>query len=144
MSISPGFTAGEIRELVLEYQSQRHGTKASWIARQDVSEKQLRRWIKAVFEGDLDRGLVPREGCAMTVPPNKRNSIARERETERAAEMAEIARLNARVRELEQTNEALGKAIGLLHSMSEQEPAAAPTTTDPSDSSTPRTTSSDS
>jgi hypothetical protein len=38
------------------------------------------------------------------------------------------------VRELEDTNEALGKAIGLLHAMSEQEPTAPRTRTDPSDS----------
>ena len=63
---------------------------------------------------------------------------------ERAAQEAEVARLTARVRELEQTNETLGKAIGLLHQMSEQEPAVNQPTNDPSDSSTPRTTSSDS
>jgi hypothetical protein len=50
--------------------------------------------------------------------------------------------LQARVRELEQTNEALGKAIGLLHANSEQEPGATPPTSDPSDSSTSRTDSS--
>jgi hypothetical protein len=42
------------------------------------------------------------------------------------------------VRELEQTNEALGKAIGLLHARSEEEPDAIPTN-DPGDSSTPKT-----
>ena len=79
----------------------------------------------------------------MTVPPDKRTAMARARAAERAAHEAEVARLQARVRELEQTNEALGKAIGLLH----QERARArraPTTTDPSDSSTPRKTSSSS
>ena len=80
----------------------------------------------------------------MTLPPEKRTGIAKQRAPERAAHEAELARLNARVRELEQTNEALGKAIGLLHQMSEQEPAVNPPTTDPCDSSTPRTTSSDS
>jgi hypothetical protein len=54
----------------------------------------------------------------------------------------ELARLRARVGELEATNEALGKAIGLLHAMNAQEPDAAPTTNDPDDSSTPRTDSS--
>jgi hypothetical protein len=97
-----------------------------------------------VFDGDLDRGLIPREGGLVTVPPEKRTGIERQRARERAAHEAEVAKLAARVRELEQTNEALGKAIGLLHQMSEQEPAATQPTTDPSDSSTPRTTSSDS
>lgn len=75
-------------------------------------------------------------------PPGKRNALERQRATERAAHEVEVARLSDRVRELEETNAALGKAIGLLHSMNEQEPAAIQVTTDPSDSSTPRTSSS--
>ena len=144
MSISAGFTVEEIRAFVLDYQLQPHGSKAAWLARQGVSAHQLKRWVQAVYGGDLDRGLVPRDASGMTLPPDQRKSIARERAAERAAHEAEVARLNARVSELEQTNEALGKAIGLLHSMSEQEPDTARTTTDPSDSSKPRTTSSES
>ena len=53
----------------------------------------------------------------MTVPPAKRMSMARQREAQIAHDDAEVARLQARVRELEATNEALGKAIGLLHEM---------------------------
>ena len=139
MSISAGFTAAEMREFVHEYQLQAHGKKTSWLAARGVSYDRLRRWRAAVFEGDLDRGLITREGSRMTIPPSNQTSIARARAAERAAQAAEVAKLNARVRELEQTNEALGKAIGLLHSMNEQEPAAPRTTTDPSDSSTPRT-----
>jgi hypothetical protein len=55
---------------------------------------------------------------------------------------AEMAHLRARVRQLEATNEALGKAIGLLHAMNVEEPDAAPTMTDLDDSSPPRTNSS--
>ena len=120
MTISSGFTTAEIREFVHEYQVQPHGTKGLW--------------LDAVFEGDLDRGLVPREGSPMTVPPAKRTALEKQRAAERAAQQAEVERLTARVRELEGTNEALGKAIGLLHAMNEHEPAGTPTTTDPSDS----------
>lgn len=144
MTVSVGFTAAEIREFVLEYQALPQGSKGPWLSARDVSYWQLRRWLSAVFEGDLDRALIPREGSRMTLPPSNRTSIARARAAERAAHDAEVAKLQARVRELEQTNEALGKAIGLLHQMSEQEPAAAPTTIDPSSSSTPRTPSSSS
>ncbi|WP_343926878.1 hypothetical protein [Rhodoglobus aureus] len=80
----------------------------------------------------------------MTMPPGKRTALERQRARERAARDAEVTRLHVRVRELEHTNEALGKAIGLLHLMSEQEPDAIPTRTDPSDSSTPITRSSSS
>lgn len=134
MTISSGFTTAEIREFVHEYQVQPHGTKGLWLAARGVSYERLRRWRDAVFEGDLDRGLVPREGSPMTVPPAKRTALEKQRAAERAAQQAEVERLTARVRELEGTNEALGKAIGLLHAMNEHEPAGTPTTTDPSDS----------
>ena len=135
MSISAGFTADEIREFVLEYQALPQGRKGPWLSARGVPYERLRRWRAAVFEGDLDRALIPREGSPMTIPPSNRTSIARARAAERAAHDAEVAKLNARVRELEQTNEALGKAIGLLHQRSEQEPAANPTMIDPSGSS---------
>jgi hypothetical protein len=141
MSISAGFTTEQIREFVHEYEVKPYGQKAIWLAGQGVSYDRLRRWRSAVFDGDLDRGLIPREGSHMTVPPEKRTALERQRAKERGAHQAEVARLSARVRELEETNAALGKAIGLLHSMSEQEPAVAQTTTDPSDSSTPRVNS---
>ena len=142
MSISPGFTTEQIREFVHQYEIQPHGLKAVWLVSQGVSYDRLRRWRSAVFDGDLDRGLIPREGGVVTVPSEKRTGIERQRAKERARQQAELARLNARVRELEETNAALGKAIGLLHQMSEQEPDANRPRTDPGDSSTPRTTSS--
>ena len=134
MSISPGFTVVEIREFVHEYHRQPHGQKGAWLARQPVSHAMLTRWSAAVYGGDLDRGLVPREGRAMTVPPRKRTALEKSRAAERATHAAEVAKLSARVRELEDTNNALGKAIGLLHAMSEEEPAGTPTTSDPSSS----------
>jgi hypothetical protein len=142
MSISAGFTSEQIREFVHRYELTPYGHKAMWLEGQGVSYHRLRRWRSVVFDGDLDRGLIPREGGVVTVPVEKRSGIERQRARERARQEEEVAKLTARVRELEQTNEALGKAIGLLHQMSEQEPAANPPTTDPSDSSTPRTTSS--
>jgi hypothetical protein len=104
-----------------------------------VTYHRLRRWSAAVFDGDLDRGLIPREGGVVTTPPAERTVLASAARVEQHE--AELARLRARVHELEQTNEALGKAIGLLHARSEEEPDATPTTSDPHDSCTPRTTS---
>lgn len=131
MSISPGFTAVEIRDFVHEYYQQPHGRKSEWLAARDVSYDRLRRWRSAVFEGDLDRGLLVREGSPMTVPPGKRTALEKARTMERLAHEAEVAELNERIRELEGTNDALGKAIGLLHAMSEEEPDADPTMADP-------------
>jgi hypothetical protein len=142
MSISPGFTPTEIRELVVDYQLVPHGQKGPFLAAQGVSNRQFRRWQTAVFDGDLDRGLIPREGGVMTFPPAKRRALAKADAAKQDRDEAELIRLRARVGELEQTNEALGKAIGLLHSLSEQEPDATPTTNDPDNSSIPKTDSS--
>jgi hypothetical protein len=142
VSISAGFSIAEIREFVVEYQRVPHGCKGPWLAAQGVSGGQFRRWQAAVFSGDLDRGLIPREGGEMTVPPALRNALAKVDAARQARDEAELARLRARVGELEATNEVLGKAIGLLHEMNAHEPDAALPTNDPDDSSTPRTNSS--
>ena len=134
MSISAGFSGVEIAEFVHQYHRQPYGQKESWLAAQGVSYYRLKRWRAAVFDGDLDRGLIPREGSQVSTPPAKRTALAKALATEVGAHEAENARLRARVRELEQANEALGKAIGLLHARSEQEPDTTPTTSDPQDS----------
>ena len=146
MSIGAGFTAAEIVEFVYEYQRQPYGQKRSWLAGRGVTSHRLRRWRAAVFDGDLDRGLIPRDGGVMS-SPTERSAMVRVAET--AQREADVARLQARVHELEQANEglekaneALGKAIGLLHAMNEEEPDAAPTTNDPSTSSTSKRDSS--
>ncbi len=132
----------EIREFVVEYHLLPRGQKGPWLAASGVSERQLRRWQAAVFGGDLDRGLIPREGVGMTVPPAKRTAMAKAHAAKQDHDAAELARLRARVHELEAANEALGKAIGLLHARNVEEPDAAPPRSDPDDSSTPRTNSS--
>jgi hypothetical protein len=142
MSISPGFTSAEIREFVVEYHLLPHGQKGMWRAAQGVSVRQLKRWEAAVFAGDLDRGLIPREGMGVMVPPAKRAAVAMAAAAKKDREDDELTRLRARVGELEATNEALGKAIGLLHAMNAEEPGAAPTISDLDDSLPPKTDSS--
>ena len=134
MSISPGFTAAEIRELVHEYDGLAYGRKRQWLVEQGFSRNVVARWRGAVYDGDLDRGLIPREGSHMTIPPGKRSAQEKARAAEQARHEAEVAELTARVRELQGSNDALGKAIGLLHSLNEEEPADTPTTPDRSDS----------
>ncbi|WP_130177055.1 hypothetical protein [Cryobacterium sp. SO1] len=134
MSITPGFTAVEIRRFVHEYDGLAYGHKSPWLAERKLSRHRLARWRDAVYEGDLERGLIPREGSYMTIPPGKRSALEKARAAEQARHEAEVAELTARVRELEGSNYALGKAIGLLHSLNEAEPADTPTTTDPSNS----------
>jgi hypothetical protein len=141
VSLYAGRSPAEIVEFVHEYYAQPHGQKARWLAGQGVTEHRMKRWRAAVFDGDLDRGLIPREGVVVSPPP-ERSAVAKRRAAEARRHEAQLARLQARVQELEATNEALGKAIGLLHAMNVPEPIAAPTTSDPSSSCTPKTDSS--
>ena len=134
MSTNAGFTVDQIREFVYEYELQPRGAKGPWAAEKGFSSHRLQLWRAMVFEGDVELGLVPRQGVPMTIPPRERTALGRQRAKERAVQEAEVARLTARVSELERANDALGKAIGLLHQMSEQEPAVPQTMTDPSDS----------
>lgn len=121
MSITPGYTTAQIREFVYEYERLPHGTKQEWIDGQTFSRWQMRRWQAAVFGGgDLDRGIIPRQGMSMPSSQEFRRRTAKD--DVQARQAAEITRLEARVRELEGTNEALGKAIGLLHQLNEHEP----------------------
>jgi hypothetical protein len=126
MTVSVGFTAVEIREFVHEYHVQPFGQKRSWLAARGVSYDRFRRWRAAVLEGDLDRGMVPREGALMGGSSVRQTAWEKARAAEQAKHAAEVAVLTARIRELEGTTDALGKAIGLLHAMNEQEPADAP------------------
>jgi hypothetical protein len=142
LSIGVGFTASEICELVFEYQGLAHGSKGRWLAERGLTRWRLGRWRASLFDGDLDRGLIPRQGSAVSRSREEQTAIARRRAAEQAAHAAEVERLNARIRELEHANGALGKAIGLLRERNEHEPADTPTSNDRSDSSTPRTDSS--
>ena len=136
MTVSMGFTAAEIRDLVFEYESQVHGRKAQWLQSHGVSMGTVRRWRSAVLSGDLDRGLVPRFPDPGAERSRMMDAVQKRRDDARAVRDAEVEKLNARIRELEQVNEVLGKAIGLLHQRNEQEPDVNPTMADPSDSST--------
>ena len=129
MTIAPGLTVEEVRDFVYEYERQPHGSKRAWLAVQGVSWGRFRRWRDTVYDGSVDRGLIPRQGSVMTSPSQRRHSAK-----QNAMQEAENERLRARVQELEATNEALGKAIGLVHQLSEQEPGPSQTN-EPSSSS---------
>jgi len=134
VSVLSGFSVDEVVELVHEFEVQRYGTRGVWLAERGIAKSRMYRWRQAVFSGDLDRGLIPRQGSSMDVPPGKRRALAASRAKEIAAHDAEVARLQARVKELEEVNDALGKAIGLLHQLSEQEPDETPPVSEPSSS----------
>ena len=134
VSLSVGWSADEIREFVHQYELQPIGTKRVWREAQGVTERQIRSWRRAFYEGDVDHRLVPREAGVMTSSQSERRASQRAYAAERAAYEAQVAALQERVRLLESSNEALGKAIGLLHELRVPEPDAAPTMKDRNDS----------
>lgn len=131
MSIDPGYTNDEVRSHVHAYEHVTHGQKKVWLAAHGISQWKMYRWRRVVFEGDLDRGLVPRETRGMSSSA-RRGEIARDAaaatQKALAAKDAELARQAERIRELEGANDALGKAIGLLHELNEHEPDDTATT----------------
>lgn len=122
-----GYSREEIRQFVHEYYLQPHGTKAVWLASQPVAEWTLRRWRKMVFEGDLDRNLVPRDHEGMARTHGERSAVEKARAKEIADHQSEVEQLQGRIRELEGSNDALGKAIGLLHELNVPGPDTTPT-----------------
>jgi len=130
VTVTPGWTAEEIREFVFEYERQPYGSKADFLTRQGVSLGRLRRWRDTVFDGDLDRGLVPRQGGGMSSASQRRREARTHSGSTHSGSEDEVKQLRARVAELEAANDALGKAIGLLHKMNEHEPDNSPTTPD--------------
>lgn len=133
MTVTPGWTSEEIREFVYEYERQPFGAKRAFRDERGVSESMLRRWRRTVFDGDLDRGLVPRPGGEATGTVLRRRIAWHQVDRD-----AEVEELRGQVRRLEEVNQALGKAIGLLQSLSGAGPQPS-TTSAPGDSSRQKT-----
>lgn len=64
--VMQGFTREEIREFMHQYYLQPHGTKRAWLEAQQVPVWRVQQWRKLVYEGDLDRNLIPRDHGSMT------------------------------------------------------------------------------
>ena len=142
MTVGPrGISRDEIRKLVHEYYVQPYGTRKEWLASQPVTEWTFRRWRKMIQEGDLDRNLIPREHGNMARTNGEWSAFEKARAKEIAEHQSEVDQLRNRIRELEGTNDALGKAIGLLHGLNVTEPGPGQTN-DSKSSSKPRTSSS--
>lgn len=112
-----GQTREEIREFMHQYYLQPHGTKAAWLATQSVPRWKFQQWRKMVYEGDLDRNLIPRDHGDMARTSGERSAFEKARAKEIAEHQTEVEQLKDRIRVLEGSNTALGKAIGLLHDL---------------------------
>lgn len=134
-----GYTREEIREIMHQYYLQPYGTKQAWLAKHSIPAWKIQQWRKLVYEGDLDRNLIPRDHGSMSSTSSQRSAFEKARAKELAEHQQEVDRLQEQIRNLEGANEALGKAIGLLHEMNAPE-SQTPLTNDPKRSS-PRKTS---
>lgn len=133
-----GYTRKEIRETMHQYYLQPHGTKQAWLAKQSIPVWKIQQWRKLVYEGDLDRNLIPRDHGSMSTTSSQRSAFEQARAKELAEHQQEVQQLQDQIRNLEGANEALGKAIRLLHDLSVQVPETPPTN-DPKHSSTRKT-----
>lgn len=125
------FTTDEKREFVLDYLQQRHGSKTAWLQDKPFSLRQLARWRSAYLHGDLDRDLVPRKTRGMTSHPARLEDLEKlltQQQREHDAQLAELHEENSSLRA---ANDALGKAIGLMHKWSEHTPDDTPTPPEP-------------
>ena len=111
-SVPPrSFTVEQKRAHVLAYVELPYGRKGAYLLEQRISDDQIRGWRRAMADGDLGAGLVPRQnGCMST------------------DDVAEIRRLQAEVARLEaerdkaladrdrmtKAADALGKAIDVM------------------------------
>lgn len=110
------WTVEQKREFVLRYTSLPQGTRSAFARGAGVDRGVIARWRRQLAAGTLEQGLVPREGGLWPVEDNK-----------------EVARLVARVSDLEKqlakekestasqsrVIDALGKAIELLRDVRE-------------------------
>ena len=139
MSIAPGLTTDEVLDFVFEYDALPHGTKAAWLKNRSVSRGTLRRWQRAVYDGDISRGLIGRESGALTTAPERRSMARRQKERDKDTEIRE---LREQVANLEEVNVTLGKALRLLRDHEDQKPLDTPTAQIPESSFFKRTNSS--
>lgn len=116
----------ERRRLALEYVECRHGTKAAFLLNHRIAEWQMRRWVAALADGDLDGNVIPRQTGEMT----------REDAAEVRRLQARLAKLEAELDSERKVVDALGKAISVMHSLGVADAGEDPTGASSSNGST--------
>jgi hypothetical protein len=116
----------EKASLVAEYLVLPYGTKLAWLAERRITHDRMRVWRLAYLYGDLDRELAPRDTSTMSVSDAARvRQLELALEAEHKARLVDSERFTAELERMQQVNDALGKAIGLLHDRAvRQEPEA--------------------
>ena len=105
------FSLEEKKELVFAYGECEYGSKGEFLEGVGVSVHQIRSWRRAIADGDLDRGLVPRHTGSMN-----RKEIAEIRRlmAENEALVGQVEQMRLERDLMAQAADALGKAIGVM------------------------------
>lgn len=131
--MSIGFSAEEMRDVVHEYLALPYGSRGRWLDEQGFKKTQFDRWRRMVLAGDIERGLLPRTGSRVSseeaTEVGRLVRRLREVEAESAAKDERLARALAEVERHKAATAALGKAIGLLQPLHEDEPDSPGTAT---------------
>lgn len=127
--VTESFTPEQRREIAVHYAGLKRGEKSAYAASLGLRPHQIRRWISALADGDLDNERFPRKTGAMTTRDIA--EIARLKKII-AAKDARISKLEGEVTKLqdgvnkwEKASDALGKAITVLHKINEPRGEAA-------------------
>ena len=100
------------REHVLAYVSTQYGFKGEYLRTHGITKRQMTAWRGAVADGDLARGLFPRQTGRMT---DRDVAEIRRLEKEVARLQGEVDKSRRDAQRSARTVDALGKAIDAMH-----------------------------
>ena len=131
--VTESFTPEQRRDIAVHYAGLKRGEKSAYAASLGLRPHQIRRWISALADGDLDNERFPRKTGAMTTRDiaeiARLKKIIADMKAEHArvdaAKDARISKLEDEVNKWEKASDALGKAITVLHKMNEPRGEAA-------------------
>lgn len=138
--VTESFTPEQRRDIAVHYAGLKRGEKSAYAASLGLKPHQIRRWISALADGDLDNERFPRKTGAMTTRDiaeiARLKKIIADMKAEHArvdaAKDARISKLEDEVTKLEddvnkweKASDALGKAITVLHKINEPHGEAA-------------------
>lgn len=131
--VTESFTPEQRRDIAVHYAGLKRGEKSAYAASLGLRPHQIRRWISALADGDLDNERFPRKTGAMTTRDiaeiARLKKIIADMKAQHAridaAKDARISKLEDEVNKWEKASDALGKAITVLHKINEPRGEAA-------------------
>ena len=127
--VTESFTPEQRRDIAVHYAGLKRGEKSAYAASLGLRPHQIRRWISALADGDLDNERFPRKTGAMTtrdiaeIARLKKIIAAKDARISKLED--EVTKLQDGVNKWEKASDALGKAITVLHKMNEPRGEAA-------------------